>query len=132
MPEARDLYGSVFEQSSAVLLARVTFADGQAVQQADLASGEYQVMELDPCKEGEGTVVSGHDGVSLTISDVVYDTLQTDAPWSVDSIGYNFRHEVDVGASHAFVNAGQEYQVRYTLNPTSGQPIVFRFLLRAI
>lgn len=131
MPSASDTYGTVFERGSAVLLARVTHSDGQPVQQSDVSSISYTVSELDRCT-GQATPVAGHTDAVLPVELSVYNTLQTDSSWSVDLTGYNFRHEIDVSTDEAFSQVGATYQVRYDLQPTSGQRVVFRFQLRAI
>lgn len=132
MPEAQDIHGAVFERGSAVLLARVVFADGDAIVPSDLTSVRYAIYELDPCAGGAGQAVAGHDNVALVVGDVLFDTLQTGDPWTVDAEGYNFRHEIDVGANDGFPVAGRDYQVRYELQPVTGQRVVLRFQLRAI
>ena len=75
---------------------------------------------------------AGHDAASLAVGTTVFDALQNDSLWTVDSTGYNFRHEVDVSTNEAFPQAGVSYQVRYELTPMTGQKVVFRFHLRAI
>ena len=67
-----------------------------------------------------------------TLSDVVFNSLQTGGLWTVDEVGYNFRHEIDVSTAEAFPKAGVQYQVRYELVPTSGQKTIVRFQLRVI
>ena len=132
MPSARDIHGTVFKNGSAILLARVVDASGSAVQQADLSAIEYTVYELDPCRVDSQTAVTGHDGVAVTVADIIYDTLQTGAEWTVDATGYNFRHEVPVSTNDAFPTAGRSYQIRYELTPTSGEKIIVRFVVKAI
>ena len=80
------------------------------------------------------TVVSGHDGVELTLSDVMFDSLQTDPPWDAeaDPDGYNFLHALDVSTHAAFGIAGRRYLVEYRLTPTAGQEILARFRINAI
>jgi hypothetical protein len=132
MPQANDIFGTAFKNGSAVLLARIVDSAGVVVQQAGVSAIEYSVFELDPCRPDELTVVAGHDGVSLVVADVIFDSLQTGGLWTVDEIGYNFRHEIDVSADEAFPKAGAQYQVRYEITPTSGQKTTVRFQLRVI
>ena len=47
MGNASDIFGIVFKNGSATLLARVVGADNTPVQQADIASAEYSVYLLD-------------------------------------------------------------------------------------
>jgi hypothetical protein len=132
MPLAKDIYGTAFKNGTAVLLARIVNSDGDEVQQADVSTVKYSVFEIDPCQPDNLTVVAGHDDVSLTVSDVIYDSLQTGGLWTVDSTGYNFRHEINVTSAEAFPKAGAQYQVRYELTPSAGQRTIVRFQLRVI
>ncbi|MEM6329101.1 MAG: hypothetical protein AAF790_02515 [Planctomycetota bacterium] len=132
MPNAQDTPGAVFKNGAAILLARVVGADGQAITASDLSSIRYSVLELDECRPNTSVVVPGPDGVAIAAAPTVFDTRQTDALWTVDAAGYNFRHELDVATNDAFPKAGVAYQVRYEMTPVSGQKVVFRFHLRAV
>lgn len=66
------------------LMARVYGADNTVIVQADVTSIAYSIRSLHDL----ATVV---DSGSLTVSSVIFDTLQTDARWTEDSTGYNFR-----------------------------------------
>jgi len=132
MPQANDIFGTAFKNGSAILMARIVDAAGANVQQAGIAAIEYSIFELDPCRPDNLTPVAGHDGVSLTVANVIFNALQTGGLWTVDEVGFNFRHEVDVSATEAFPKAGAQYQIRYELTPTSGQKSIVRFQLRVI
>ena len=132
MPNAKDIFGTAFRNGSAVLMARIVDSTGANVQQSGIASVEYSVIELDPCRPDNLSMVAGHDGVSLDVEDVIFNALQTGGLWTVDEVGYNFRHEIDVSATEAFPKAGAQYQVRYELTPTAGQKTIVRFQLRVI
>jgi hypothetical protein len=132
MSQAKDIFGTAFKNGSAILMARIVDAAGANVGQAGITSIEYSIYELDPCRPDELAVVAGHDSVSLTVANVIYNSLQTGGLWTVDEVGYNFRHEIDVGTSEAFPKAGTQYQVRYELTPATGQKSIVRFQLRVI
>ncbi|MEX2091838.1 MAG: hypothetical protein WD971_04130 [Pirellulales bacterium] len=132
MPQAQDIFGTAFKNGSAILMARIVDAAGANVQQAGLAAIEYSIYELDPCRPDNLAAVAGHDGVSLVVADVIFNALQTGGLWTVDDVGYNFRHEIDVSTTEAFPKAGAQYQVRYELTPTAGQKTIVRFQLRVI
>ncbi len=132
MPVANDVKGKVFRHGSAVFMARVVNASGQTINQASVSAIEYTVYELTTDDPSGLSAVTGHTGVALTVGDVIYDTLRDDDAWTVDTEGYNFRHELDVSTDEAFSEAGKVYQVRYKLTPVTGQKIVFRFQLRCI
>jgi len=132
MPYASDIHGTAFKNGSAVLMARIVDSDGEYVQQSGISSIEYSIYELDPCRPDNLSVVAGHDGVSLTVDDVIFNSLQSGGLWTVDEDGYNFRHEIDVSQTEAFPKAGVQYQVRYEMLPTAGQKTIVRFQLRVI
>jgi len=128
---AIEIQGIAFKQGSAVLLARVVGWDGQPIKQADINTAKYTVYLVDPNNPDSLTPVEGHEDVSMDVSGLIYDTLQTDDLWDVDDTGYNFKHVVDVSSNQAFPTAGRSYQVRFELMPVSGQVIVVRFRVLA-
>jgi hypothetical protein len=132
MPDAQDIHGTVFKNGSATLLARVVGAGGAAITQSDLVSLAYSVYLLDEDDPDSQTTVAGHTAVSLPVSAVVFNTLQTDALWTKDAIGYNFKHVLEVVAHPAFAVAGRTYRIVYELTPAAGQVILVRFRVHAI
>lgn len=132
MSQAKDIHGTVFRNSTANFMARVENSAGQSIDQVSTASVRYTVYELTKDDPQVTTPVVGHENVSLAISTVIFDTLQTDSTWTVDQIGYNFRCELDISHEEAFPTAGKSYQVRFEITPTSGQKIIVRFQLRCI
>jgi hypothetical protein len=132
MPQANDIHGTAFKNGSAVLMARIVDSAGVNVQQSGIIAIKYSIYELDPCLPDSLVIVTGHDEVTLTVASVIYNALQTGGLWTIDSVGYNFRHEINVATDEAFPKAGAMYQVRYTLTPTSGQKTIVRFQIRVI
>ena len=130
MPNASDISGTVFVGGSSTNMARIIGVSGSAVTRADIASVTYSLYSYNKYS-GERIVVTNHDTVSLTVNNVIFDTLQIDALWTVDTTGYNFRHELDVSAHAAFAATGN-YLLEYHLQPASGQIIIVRFRLQAI
>jgi hypothetical protein len=132
MARAEDIHDTVFKDGTSTNMARVVGADGSAVTQADIDSGVYSIYLLDDQDADSRTDVTGHTGVELVVADVIFDTLQTDALWTLDDAGYNFRHVIDISSAVAFAIAGRNYLVEYTLTPTSGQVILIRFRPKVI
>ena len=97
--------GWVLEDTDFSLMARVAGVDGDDIVQGDLASIAYAITGADGTSVGTG---------SLTVSEVVFDTLQTDARWSVDSTGYNFRWDVDVSAEGLVSPGTYTFEVAFT------------------
>ena len=132
MASAVDIQGVVFKGGSCTLLARVVGEDAQPIVQADIASAEYTVYLLDENDPDSDTAVSGHTRVSVEVGSLIYNDLQTDELWDVDSTGYNLKHVLDVSSNSAFTIAGRSYRVIFTLTPVIGQTILVRFRLGAI
>jgi hypothetical protein len=132
MAIAKDIQGTVFRHGTAILMARLVDAQADEITQASLTSASYTIFALEPNDPTSLTPVAGHENAELDVEEVVFDSLQTDNGWTVDEVGYNFRHEVDVSEDEAFPEAGRVYQVRYELAPVMGQKLVFRFLLKCI
>jgi hypothetical protein len=132
MAEAIDIYGSAFKHGSITLLARVVGPTGNNVVQADIRSAAYSVYLLDNRDPDSRTAVDGHADVALPVAQLIFDTLQTDSLWTVDAVGYNFRHVLDVSAHPAFAVADRRYLVEHRLTPAVGQVIVVRFQIHVI
>lgn len=125
--DATDFYGTVFQQGSATLLARIVDGDARPLKPADVATAAYSVFLLDPHRPERRVPVAGHTAVPLEPAAVLCDTLQTAGAWTRDATGYNFRHTLDVRAQPAFATAGRHYLVEYRLMPNAGPPILVRF-----
>lgn len=97
-----------------VCLAYVTGDDGEPILRADLSSITLYVTR-------QRTTTPTVNGTSLTIANVLSDTLVTDDPrWSEEAlettVGRNFAHVV---AGSAFPVA-DSYRIEYTFTATSG------------
>lgn len=101
---------TVFEGSGATLMARVQGNDGQNIKQADLTAIT--------CKVFDKTDATNVATPSITVSAVIFDTLQTDDRWTVDVTGYNFRHEQ---LASVFSGGGRIYRIEYKFDPGSGE-----------
>ena len=130
MPSDIDIRASAFAGSSKTLLARVVGDDAAAVQQADIDTIEYTIYEITGTGL-RGDAVTGHEAVELVVADTIFDTLQTDARWTKDTMGYNFAHELDVSESAAFPAGGVEYLIEITLTPVTGQVLIVRYRVAA-
>lgn len=126
-----ELETSVFSTGTSVFLARVVDAEKTAVTQASIASAAYTIY-ANPTNTSLGSAVTGHDDVSLDVSSVIFDTLQTDDLWETDGIGYNFKHTPSASSNFPFPNRGSEYILEYQLTPASGEIIIFRYKIYAI
>ena len=115
---------SVWEDGGATCMARVAGADGANITQASLSTITVTIFN----RRTKAEIVSV---ASLTVANVVFDTLQTDARWSLDSSGYNFRHTV---AASSLATPGIVHAVEYKFTPATGQVfwVVFDLTTREI
>lgn len=102
----------VNESSSFSIMYRV-LVDGAAAKQADVASVGFAVIN-DETKEVIQSLTA------LTVSDVIFDTLQRDSMWSTDATGYNLRHDVP---QTLLTDATIRYRLEYKVTFTGGTEI---------
>ena len=105
----------VYEDSAFSVLARI-HANGTNVVQADVSTITYSIYPTD-------SDTAHTTATSLTVATVIYDTLQTDARWSRDITGYNWRHDV---AATVLVDPTKDYQIEYKV--TMADASVFHWL----
>lgn len=112
-------YGCGYEDSGISLMARVYGHAATAITQATISTITYTVTEHATQEDAEnganGTAIIA--STSLTVSSVVFDTLQTDARWTKDSTGYNFRYD-SAAADRTDGGVWHRYEVKFT--PSSG------------
>ena len=101
---------TVWEDSGFHLMARIVGDDAAVITQSDISSIAYSVHDK---SDGSETATG-----SLTVANVVYDTLQTDSRWTVDATGYNFRWAVPASIP---ATGGKTYQLEIAFTPASGE-----------
>jgi hypothetical protein len=120
------IQGRAIGQSGVVLMARVVDQNAANIAVSSITSIAYRVRDIDGASSGNTT--------TLTVADVVYDTLQTGNGWDTDTTGYNFRAvipasqfawmpEVDGGG----VPKPRRYQIDVKFTPQIGEPFVVVF-----
>jgi len=124
MPSPSTLTATVWEDSGPTFLARIVGNDNVNITQADISSIALYVYDL----TGGTTII---DNTALTVANVVFDTLQTDAIWDADSTGYNFKYEI---ADTTFATGDSRFLVEIIFNPASGGdfPVVFEINTKAL
>jgi hypothetical protein len=118
-------YAQGFAAKGISLMDRVQGNGGTNITQSSISSIAYTVTRYDSKPEAEkaqdGTAVI--TSTALTVSTVVFNSLQTAAPWDsgTDSTGYNFRYD-SPAADRPAVTGGGTYWHRYDIvfTPTSG------------
>ncbi|QDU97522.1 hypothetical protein [Lignipirellula cremea] len=114
MPKARIFPFLAMKDCGWTALARVQNPDGANITQATVASIACRVTGAD------GTATHTADlTVSAAVSDALLgNSLNLDARWTEDDIGFNFAWETPAAA---FPAAGY-YRVEFTFVPTTGEP----------
>jgi hypothetical protein len=101
--------GIVTQGNPITILARVQDQTGALITQADISAIAVSVVNT------ETSAVT--DTLAPTVASTVYNSLQTDARWTTDAVGYNLAVNVDPSA---FNSACTYYQVQITITPVSG------------
>ncbi len=116
---------TVLEDGAALCMARVQGLDAVNITQASLAVGGLTGKSI---RMDDPTIIIG---LTLVITTNIFDALQTDARWTVDALGYNFRHIVPASALSA---GAKQYSVEYIFTDTNGDtfPVVFEITTKPI
>lgn len=104
--------GCVAEDSTFAVMLRLQ-VDGVNATQSVLSAITWKAWD----EQNTGTV---HASGTLTVSSVVFDTLQTDGRWSADATGYNFRHDI---TQATFTDPGR-YLIEYAVTMTGGNSFI--------
>lgn len=124
--EIASVFGTVQDGGTVTCMGRVLNRESStlaALTQSDISTITYSIYLLDDADPDLKTVVTNHSAVSLTVSAVIFNTMQTPTLWTsnVDATGYNFRHTPIVSTNAAFTLAGRRYLVQYKCTPVVGQ-----------
>ena len=102
----------VREGSGFTYLTRAKGTDGASITQASLTSIACKVTDV-----STGVITTP----TVTIAMSVFDTLQTDARWTLanpdDTTGYNFRFDI---APASIPTGGKLYEIVFTATPAVG------------
>ena len=109
--------GRAYEGQNITTLARVMLpTGGQLTQGLVTGDGGGSNIKLNVYNISETEAQVGAEA-SLTCSAVVYDTLQLDSGWTVDDVGYNFKHTYS-GAS--LDKSGAKIRLEYYIPTDEG------------
>ena len=100
-----------FEDSGVILMARVVDQNGSNVTQSDITSVHMSVYETPA-----NTEVSSNNN-TLTVSNVVFNTLQNPTIWTTDTTGYNFRYDVP---AVELPDGDKTYRFEFRFLPSTG------------
>lgn len=102
-----------WEDAGLTIMARVLGNAGTAVTQASLTGIAFKAFDL-------ATGAQVGSTTALTVSAVVFDTLQDDDDdprWTLDSTGFNFLYTVP---ATFFPTGDQKYLLEFVFDPVSG------------
>jgi hypothetical protein len=124
--ETATVFGIVQDGGTVICMGRILNRESStlaAFTQSDITSITYTVSLIDDSDKDTLTAVTNHTAVSLTVSAVIFNTMQTPSLWTqnVDATGYNFRHTIPISTNPAFTTAGRRYKIVYTCVPVVGQ-----------
>lgn len=100
-----------FEDGGYTMLSRIMGAAASAILQADLTSISITVYDTTDNSTAQAAT-------SLDKTAVIFDTLQTDARWTRDSTGYNFRYTIP---ATTFASGERTYRAEVKFTPVSGE-----------
>lgn len=111
---------TVFESSGVAVMARLRLTDANYITQAAVTTIKRRVYHL-------GTIVGAE--TDLTVANVIFDTLQTDALWDKDDVGYNVK---DVLNETALPDGDKVYEIWYYIVLASLANTKFRVRVHTI
>ena len=115
MAISKPIKAIIVEDSGVTILSRIVGDDALPIVKADLTSITYKVFDL---TSDDPSVIINSGTPNITTD--IFDTLQTDARWTTDATGYNFKHTLP---AVAFPDGNARYRVEYKFQPVSAQPL---------
>lgn len=113
----------VLKSSSFWMLQRVHY-DGSDVTQATVSAVSWKLWDSF-VRDGANVVGSG----SLTVANVIFDTLQTDDKWPRNFItryvGYNFAHQIP----STLIDSAGEYRLEHQFTMSDGGVFIPKYWL---
>lgn len=104
---------TIYEDTATTCMSRIFGDTAAAITQADITSIELKTFINDTSTATSTT--------ALTVASVVFDAMQTDARWTKDATGYNFRYQVPASV---FTTGDATYRIEFKFTPAT-QPVFF-------
>jgi hypothetical protein len=124
---ANGICGKALASGSIVFMARIVDGAGAAIRPLDVIGLEYSAYEVDPFWPEQLTVMRGHHAVPLAARDVLFDSPLVGRFWSLDDVGYNFRHELMLESREPWPNSEHRFEVAFQLTMVKGGRSIVRF-----
>jgi hypothetical protein len=106
-----------------VLLARINDGAGRPIRPADVRQIDCGVREMDSSRhQTRGFVAEWRD--------VLLPTILKDSSWTVDDVGYNFRHDLSGIAEFAATSGSARVEVAYIFTLPNGEREMVSFYLK--
>jgi succinate dehydrogenase/fumarate reductase flavoprotein subunit len=104
--------------ASIVLMARIVRGDGNALRRSEVAAIAISTCELEPWQ--------------LPVAEVFMPVLTRDDLWTIDDVGYNFRHEVAPGRGFATPQILRHIELQYVFRLADNSRTAMRFNLKLV
>ena len=104
---------TIYEDTAITCMARIQGDDAANITQSNVTAITLKTFL------NYGTAATST--TTLTVADVVFDALQTDARWTKDATGYNFRYQIP---SSVFDTGDSTYRCEFLFDMNS-QPDLF-------
>jgi hypothetical protein len=123
--------GTTGHHVAVVVFARIVDDRGRQIVCTDVAAICYSIYAVD-VRSGLRIVRLSDVALTLEVRDVLFDQLVRDRQWTVDDVGYNFRHEVAVGDHVMRFATDGNIELVYELTPKNGDMVRLRFQAKVV
>lgn len=103
---------SIWEDAGCQIMARITGNSGTPITPNEIDTITCKVFDLN----GD-TPYSAVATPTIAVASTVFSELQTDARWTRDTTGYNFRHDLP---ATIFTTGDHKYRIEYLFTPKAG------------
>jgi hypothetical protein len=118
--------GRTGQSTAVVLVARIVDEQDRPIVCAEVAAIDYSIYAVDDhC--GWRIARLSDVALPLEVGDVLFDRLVRDRQWTLDDVGYNFRHEFAIGDQVFRFAADGHVELVYDLTPKKGAKVRLRF-----
>jgi hypothetical protein len=123
--------GTTDHHVAVVVFARIVDDRGRRIVCADVAAICYSIYAVD-VHSGLRIARLSDIALPLEVRDVLFDRLVRDRRWTVDDVGYNFRHEVEVGDHVMRFGIDGNIELVYELTPKNGDKVRLPFQSKVV